>query len=65
MRYSVELTREAASYLQRLDKPTQGRVLARLRQLSIDPNVHSKPLAGTDVRASRVGGYRILFLRNA
>lgn len=62
MNYKVELTREAASYLRRLDKPTQIRIRRRLHELAENPLDHSKPLtAVSGARSSRVGDYRILF----
>lgn len=62
MTYEVELVKDAATYLRRLDKPTRQRIGQRLDQLGEDPLSHSKPLRGTEgIRSSRVGDYRILF----
>jgi mRNA interferase RelE/StbE len=54
--YRVELSRNAERYLERLDRPTQTRIVVALRHLAIDPYVESldcKPLAG------RAGEYRL------
>ena len=64
MSYALRLSRAADAYLQRLDGKTQQRVERRLTQIAgvpQDPRF-SKPLSdAAGVRASRVGGWRILF----
>lgn len=61
--HKVELTRDASSYLRRLDKPTQSRIRQRPHELEEDPLAVSKSLVGTHVRSSRGGDYRILLGR--
>ncbi len=61
MKHKVELTRDASSYLRRLDKSTQSRIRQRLHELGEDPFAVSKTLVGTHIRSSRVGDFRILF----
>lgn len=61
MKNRVELTRDASNYLRRLDKPTQSRIRQRLHKLGENPFAVSKSLAGTHIRSSRVGDFRILF----
>lgn len=54
--YKVELSRNAERYLERLDRPTQMRIVSALRRLAIGPYVETndcKPLA------SRFGEYRL------
>jgi len=61
----VELAREAEKDLDRLDRNTEARVRRRLRELALtpfDPRI-SRPLKGvSDLRASRVGDWRILYM---
>jgi mRNA interferase RelE/StbE len=62
--YSVDLAREAEKVLDRLDRPTERRIRARLFQLAEDPfdSRLSSPLTErAGVRKSRVGGWRLLF----
>lgn len=62
MRYEIELTRAASSYLRRLDKLTRNRISRRLDELCDDPRAHSKSLTAVGgIQSSRVGDYRILF----
>ena len=35
--YKVDLSRNAGHYLERLDRPTQSRIVSALRNLAIDP----------------------------
>lgn len=70
MNYRVGVSREAEKLLDRLDRPTERRIRARLIQLADDPFDPrlSAPLTDREgVRKSRVGGWRILFTvdRNA
>lgn len=61
--YEVRLANQAASYVRRLDTPSQKRILARLRQIANDPyGANTKLLTGAEKqRASRVGGWRIVY----
>jgi len=61
--FSVQLSKDAQQYLDRLDSTTKGRVVSRVDEVAVDPfSHHTKPLAGRPgVRAARVGGYRIVF----
>lgn len=56
MGYEAKLTKEADSYLRRLDRPTRARLRRRIDELEEDPYAHSKRLMGTDARSSRVRG---------
>jgi mRNA interferase RelE/StbE len=63
--YKVDLSRNAGHYLERLDRPTQSRIVSALRNLAIDPYaeaVDCKPLAGRlgEYRL-RVGKYRVIY----
>lgn len=64
--YEVRIARQAGSYLRRLDRRAQERVLRRLEQIAADPyGPHTKPLqAVAGRRAARVGGWRIVFSVN-
>lgn len=65
MTYSVFLAHEAEKILDRLDRPTEQRIRARLVQLADDPFDArlSAPLTEREgLRKSRVGGWRILFM---
>lgn len=66
MSYQLDLSRSASSYLRRLDKTTQARIVERLEEIAQDPyGPYTKPLSGgSGKRASRVGGYRIVFSVN-
>jgi mRNA interferase RelE/StbE len=64
MRYEIRLSHRAQRDLDRLDKPTQKRILRRLEQLAEDPYDPrlSAPLQGPgNLRKSRVGAWRIIF----
>jgi mRNA-degrading endonuclease RelE of RelBE toxin-antitoxin system len=66
-RYSVSLSRTAASYFERCDAPTRERLKRKIESLTADPfdPQHSKPLKGLkEQRSARVGGLRILFRVN-
>ena len=61
MSFEVRLSRDSASYLQRLPAGAKNRVLARLRELAEDPIGNSKRLQDAGQRRStRVGGLRII-----
>ena len=64
MKYEVRLSHRAERDLDRLDKPTQKRMMRRLEQLAegpYDPRI-SAPLSGVgDLRKSRVGDWRIIY----
>jgi mRNA-degrading endonuclease RelE of RelBE toxin-antitoxin system len=59
----ITVTSTPAKYLVSLDKPTKGRIEAKLSAIAQSPfdTRLSKPLVGQTKRSSRVGGYRILF----
>lgn len=64
MTFRLRFSRDALHYLQRLDAPSQERVAQRIDQLLDDPLAprFGKPLRGqTDLRAARVGGWRLLY----
>ena len=65
LEYKVELSRPAANYLSRLDKPTQKRIVTALKQLASNPDTNLldiKPLVGrTGQMRLRVGNYRIIY----
>ena len=63
MTYSLELSRQAERYLDRLDPQTRLRIADVLRELTVNPfGSSSKALAGYPGRRSaRVGAWRILF----
>jgi mRNA interferase RelE/StbE len=64
VKYEIRLSHRAARDLDRLDKPTQKRMLRRLEQLAEDPYGPriSAPLSGVgNLRKSRVGAWRIIY----
>ena len=64
MKYEIRLSHRAPRDLDRLDKPTQRRMIRRLEELAEDPFDPrlSAPLAGHEgLRKSRVGAWRIIF----
>lgn len=63
MKYSLELSRQAARYFDRLDAETQARIAQVLREITADPfGPSSKGLAGyPGERSARVGARRVLF----
>jgi mRNA interferase RelE/StbE len=64
MRYEIRLSHRAERDLDRLDKPTQKRIVRRLEQLAEDPYDPrlSAPLSGVgNLRKSRVGAWRIIY----
>jgi mRNA-degrading endonuclease RelE of RelBE toxin-antitoxin system len=61
VRYEIRLSHRAERDLDRLDKPTQKRMMRRLEQLAEDPYDPriSAPLSGAgNLRKSRVGAWR-------
>ena len=59
---NVELLREAAKYLKRMNQPDKGRIVRGLEKLAIDPPQGDiTPLEGKAGYRLRVGGYRVLF----
>ena len=62
MTFAIRFSKQANSYLKRLDPATQRCLMARLREVASDPlGPGSKVLVGKgDVRSARVGDYRIL-----
>ena len=64
MSYTLQVSRSAAAYLERLDQHTKERLERKLTELRDDPLAaqHSKPLRNAaGVRSARVGGWRIIF----
>lgn len=64
MNFRVSIAHEAEKILDRLDRPAERRLRARLVQLAADPFDPrlSAPLANRPgIRKSRVGGWRIVF----
>jgi mRNA interferase RelE/StbE len=64
MSYEIRLSHRAQRDLDRLDKPTQKRIVRRLEQLAEDPYDPrlSAPLSGVgNLRKSRVGAWRIIY----
>ena len=61
--YEVVLSRQAARYLERVDRTAQQRIVDRLEQLAEDPwGPFTKPLTNADgLRSSRVGTWRIVY----
>ena len=58
----VELSPQAAKYLERLNQPQKGRIIKALMKLKLEPPEGDiKALSGKDGFRMRVGGYRILF----
>lgn len=57
--WQIRLLRPARHYLDRLGADDQGRMLAALEALQVDP-LRAKPLVGRPERSLRVGDYRIL-----
>lgn len=67
MSYEVRLSPKAAKDLDRLDRPTQQRVVDRLRELAaqpFSPRLSERLVNAADQRKSRVGGWRIIFRVN-
>jgi mRNA interferase RelE/StbE len=64
VKYEIRLSHRAGRDLDRLDKPTQNRIIRRLEQLSDDPYDPriSASLSGVgELRKSRVGAWRIIY----
>lgn len=63
MTYEIRLSRRADSYLNRLDRSAEQRVINRLNELSVDPfGRHSKSIRNTGgLRSSRVGDPRFIY----
>ena len=63
--YKIELARPAATYLSRLDKPIQKRIVNSLKRLALNPLdnlLDIKPLSGRAGQMRlRVGNYRIIY----
>jgi len=62
--YRVILAHEAEKILDRLDRPTEQRIRARIVQLAkdpFDPRLSGALTERAGVRKSRVGGWRVLF----
>ena len=67
MSYRAIVAHEAEKTLDRLDRPTEWRLRARIVQLSedpFDPRLSAPLTERAGVRKSRVGGWRILFSVN-
>lgn len=67
MSYSISLADEAAKNLDHMERTTERRIRAKIRELAenpYDPRI-SKPLANLEgLRSSRVGQWRILYTVN-
>lgn len=63
MSFELRVSRQSTTYLERLDRRTQQRVLDRPDEIAIDPDgVHTKALINAAGRRSaRVGDIRIVF----
>jgi len=62
--YRVVVAHEAEKVLDRMDRPTERRIRARLVQLAqdpFDPRLSAPLIERRGVRKSRVGGWRILY----
>jgi len=61
---SIQYTKTAAKYLEKMDKVTRQRVQIKISEVASDPENprHSLPLTATTKRKARVGKYRILLL---
>ncbi|PSR23491.1 MAG: hypothetical protein C7B45_02830 [Sulfobacillus acidophilus] len=61
--YEIILSRQAARYLERLDRMAQQRIIDRLEQLAKNPrDLFTKPLTNAEgLRSSRVGTWRIVY----
>ncbi len=61
--YEIILSRQAARYLERLDRTAQQRIVDRLEQLAKNPlGPFTKPLTNAEgLRSSRVGTWRIVY----
>lgn len=67
MSYRVLIAHEAEKILDRMDRPTEQRMRARILQLAedpFDPRLSAPLTERAGVRKSRVGGWRILFSAN-
>lgn len=60
--YAIEVSKQAAKYINRLDRPSRERFLKQIKELAKDPLGNSKPLVNTDppARSCRVGDWRIV-----
>ncbi len=64
MKFRVIVSHEAEKILDRIDRPTENRLRARLAQLAedpFDPGLSAPLTERAGVRKSRVGSWRILF----
>ena len=64
MTYRIGVAHEAERLLDRLDRPTERRIRARIGQLArdpFDPRLSAPLTERAGLRKSRVGGWRILF----
>lgn len=63
MKYEIRLSHRAERDLDRLDKPTQRRIVRRLEQLAedpYDPRLSARLSGEGSLRKSRVGAWRII-----
>ena len=59
---NIVLSQAAAKYLERLNEPTKGRIIAALKKLEQEPPQGDiKALTGQEGFRLRIGGYRVLF----
>ncbi|MBE3562247.1 MAG: type II toxin-antitoxin system RelE/ParE family toxin [Hydrogenibacillus schlegelii] len=62
---NIKLSNEAQKTLERLDRITEARILKRLRALAQDPfnpRLPKRLIGAGNLRSSRVGDWRILFV---
>ena len=58
----VELTKKAASQLDRINEPLKSRIIRALKKLEKEPPQGDiKKLEGKDGYRARIGGWRLLF----
>jgi len=61
--YVLQVGKQAAKYISKLDEPTRTRFAAELEILRRDPIGNSKPLINNPPsRSCRVGGWRIILV---
>lgn len=64
MIYRIEVTRKADKDIEKLDRKTIGRILARLNELAVNPfdqRISGPVEMGQGERKSRVGDWRIIY----
>lgn len=67
MSYRVVIAHQAEKFLDRMDRPAEQRLRARIIQLAedpFDPRLSAPLTERAGVRKSRVGSWRVLFVAN-